>query len=730
MQKHEHNIASRINGNNLQPLSGVSVTVTSDDTGLPAALYSDNGVTLLTTQIITDANGYYGFFAADGKYTVTHTSARLAVPEVRKIILEDPLDNPSASLAQLAASGGAALVKTIGLGIGAVARSIRDKHRERVSVKDFGAVGDGVANDTAAINACIAFVATGVGSGVVLFPTGIYKTTSVIYVPIGVILEGTGCACGVLWNGVENRIQGSCIYGVHTGPAVVSYKGAYTAGASNISIYGDPTVTPQTGLCAGRNSGASAGRHSFKDVNITGSYSKAAIYTIASEESTYVGLRANVLGGGARFTWYISDADDLAVDSLVTNSNWQSSIIDGSNLLHQASTANSAVIYINARANTVGWAFKGGFTGMTSGTGSNHIQINMADAGASCNDFAFEDIGCEAVSNASPPISLFRISTSVGAATLKGLRIKGCSTGQFLAGTANYLLVDNNITLENADISGSNTKHPSSVENVTNSKIRLPDQDLTVRGLATSSELSGKATYFTNLASIVGTTSSRPVASRIAFSGTGANDLSISSPAGFTNTKQNVFTIAIEAATAPNTFKWSKNGGATYTTGVSITAGVAQLLADGCYITFVSGTGHPVADQWVFTVDPFINPDTGLLTWTPIDVSGAALSFTITNAQYTKVGRMVTVVADITFPVTANGSNVAIGGLPYPAFGLRTIQGQVNYKTAGTATALYGGSSTGLSSSFQLVTDNGTPVTNAAMSGALIGFSASYFSAY
>jgi len=49
--------------------------------------------------------------------------------------------------ADLDAPGGAELVGYQPAGTGAVARTVRDKLREVVSIKDFGAVGDGVADD-------------------------------------------------------------------------------------------------------------------------------------------------------------------------------------------------------------------------------------------------------------------------------------------------------------------------------------------------------------------------------------------------------------------------------------------------------------------------------------------------------------------------------------------------------------------------------------------------------
>jgi parallel beta-helix repeat protein len=69
------------------------------------------------------------------------------------------LDNVGGSVdgASLAASSGSSLVGFIQAGAGAVARTAQSKMRDIVHVKDFGAVGNGVADDTAAIqSACSA----------------------------------------------------------------------------------------------------------------------------------------------------------------------------------------------------------------------------------------------------------------------------------------------------------------------------------------------------------------------------------------------------------------------------------------------------------------------------------------------------------------------------------------------------------------------------------------------
>jgi hypothetical protein len=78
------------------------------------------------------------------------------------------LDSEKVSLSALAASSGSSLVGHIASGTGATARTLQAKLRDFVSVKDFGAVGNGVANDTTAVQAAI-----DTGSDI-YFPAGNY----------------------------------------------------------------------------------------------------------------------------------------------------------------------------------------------------------------------------------------------------------------------------------------------------------------------------------------------------------------------------------------------------------------------------------------------------------------------------------------------------------------------------------------------------------------------------
>lgn len=82
-------------------------------------------------------------------------------------------------------------------GAGAVATSTQAKLRQTVSVMDFGAIGDGVTDDTAAIQAAITYatvpLATSLfpnGTGTVVFPAGVYKVTGNINVTCNLQNQG------------------------------------------------------------------------------------------------------------------------------------------------------------------------------------------------------------------------------------------------------------------------------------------------------------------------------------------------------------------------------------------------------------------------------------------------------------------------------------------------------------------------------------------------------------
>ena len=101
---------------------------------------------------------------------------------------------------------------------GAVNTSVQAKLQESVSVKDFGAVGDGVTDDTAAIQAAFA-----VGKNQVYMPAGVYKITSTITIADYYSLKGAGhtsengtgarAATVILksFNGVGLIVGGNCV---------------------------------------------------------------------------------------------------------------------------------------------------------------------------------------------------------------------------------------------------------------------------------------------------------------------------------------------------------------------------------------------------------------------------------------------------------------------------------------------------------------------------------------
>lgn len=138
---------------NRQGTAVVGATVTVyDSNGNLATLYSNNSNAATSNPVYTNADGEYAFYAANGTYTIQIAATGYAGETKPGVVLFDPLD----------------------AGI--------------VSVKDFGARGDGVTDDTAAIQAAV-----NTGKNVIIpEATNYYYTTATINLLSNQIISGEG----------------------------------------------------------------------------------------------------------------------------------------------------------------------------------------------------------------------------------------------------------------------------------------------------------------------------------------------------------------------------------------------------------------------------------------------------------------------------------------------------------------------------------------------------------
>ena len=180
-----------------------------------------------------------------------------------------------------------------------VERNAQVKLEESVSVADFGAVGDGVTDDTAAINAAAdymrqlaqeRYIQTGAGTSsphsvhgtCLYFPAGIYKCNSSVW--LGSDSDGN-------YNDFVKNIYGvgAVILSAASNSVAVDMSGAYGCQIWGLNIWGLSGSAPKVGLlCARLASGASAGKHRFHGVKILGEYGTASFYNYGAEVNRFV----------------------------------------------------------------------------------------------------------------------------------------------------------------------------------------------------------------------------------------------------------------------------------------------------------------------------------------------------------------------------------------------------------------------------------------------------------
>ena len=226
--------------------SACTVTVYVAGTGTLALIYDDDAGTSKANPFTAAAEGSWYFYADTGRYDVRFSGTGITTPFTRG-------DYPTGALANVYTAN---LLPLPGVA-GAIAR-LTDSSRglwldtgtQWISttggvdnVRDFGAHGNGIANDTTALQDAVnALPATG---GVVYVPCGTYLTTAAIALKANVWMQGSG-PCSVLL--VEGDTHGITVYGtggtMMVGVAVTDLsiqKGAGSV-ASDVAISSTYTV--------------------------------------------------------------------------------------------------------------------------------------------------------------------------------------------------------------------------------------------------------------------------------------------------------------------------------------------------------------------------------------------------------------------------------------------------------------------------------------------------------
>jgi len=135
-------------------------TVNLDPQVNPIAVYWDAALTQPAVQPIRTINGYPAKSGSPGRLYVNSDYSIRVQNKNGSMIYSAPASTEKYS---------SELVTFIQSGTGAVATTVQAKLRETVSVKDFGAVGDGLADDTAAFQNALSH------GGAIFVPSGTYR---------------------------------------------------------------------------------------------------------------------------------------------------------------------------------------------------------------------------------------------------------------------------------------------------------------------------------------------------------------------------------------------------------------------------------------------------------------------------------------------------------------------------------------------------------------------------
>jgi hypothetical protein len=171
--------------------------------------------------------------------------------------------------------------------------NVEAKLAQTVSVKDFGAVGDGVADDTTSIQDAIDYCVA--NKNMLFIPAGNYLVTSSLNLTYALSTPGSSTT---LYQGIVIEGEGyphSVIVGKTSGFPIFDMTGARLCVFRNFAaVYNsNDAFTPSCGFLMSRNLfNGGAGEHTFENVQAYGYFTKAAIAELSSELNGFYNIRA------------------------------------------------------------------------------------------------------------------------------------------------------------------------------------------------------------------------------------------------------------------------------------------------------------------------------------------------------------------------------------------------------------------------------------------------------
>jgi len=144
------------------------------------------------------------------------------------------LDTEKVAYTRIDDSDGSSLVGFLQAGTGTVSRTVQSKLRDVVSVKDFGVVGDGVADDTAGIQAAI----DSLSYGEVHIPNGTFRLTATLDMKSNVTVR---CASNTIID-CEDIVSGDAVLFLGTIGSEVAFTESRTRGDTTIKLTSSPFV--------------------------------------------------------------------------------------------------------------------------------------------------------------------------------------------------------------------------------------------------------------------------------------------------------------------------------------------------------------------------------------------------------------------------------------------------------------------------------------------------------